>query len=186
MSVWYLAHDDELLIDLDDYMRKAKSGEPWGEAYFRKRLRTAIDSKKLEVKGVWLDYSNSKSHFQAVVRLVSPMSVIERLVWQLKLGSDLLRGQSDLMRAVRGIKHPSLLIRHKEIRDFYREPDRTCPCTKKHITEEAPDCPVWRELRGMSPWQLFGEPYKGKERFVPLNIGKVKMELILRKDVKHG
>jgi len=184
MFVWYLASETELLLDLDDAARSTKSGGPWIEVFFRRRLRDAIVDGKLDVQAVFLVRSTSKHHFQAFVRLAKALPVVERLVWQLHLGSDLYRGRADLMRAARGIKAPSLLILPKAIPGFWREPDRICSCTRKHKTEEMPDCPVWRELRGMSPWELFGKSEKKAERGVPLPLGQVPLELILKK-LKH-
>src|SRR5438477_166939 len=110
MSFWYIAHNDELLLDLDDYMRPTKTGCPWGEAFFRRRLRDAIAAGKLQVREVWLVNSMSEHHYHAFIRLKArPLTaVLARLVWQLHLGSDLYRGRADLMRFVRGIEAPSL------------------------------------------------------------------------------
>jgi hypothetical protein len=184
MAVWYIGKPNELLIDLDDYMRAAKSGEPWGEAFFRKRLRAAIAGGKLAVREVWLVRSTTDRHYHAIVRLKRAMSTIERLIWQLQLGSDLYRGRADLMRAARGIKAPSLLIRSSAIEGFYREPDYRCPCPGKHRTEDNPDCDVWRKLRGMSPWELFGPSSKERERFVALPLGNVPMSDIMRMEIE--
>ena len=187
MSQWYLAHSDELLIDVDNYMRPAKSGGPWGEVFFRRRLRDAMQAGKLRVREVWLERSTSEHHFQAIVRLQEPLPLMQRLVWQLHLGSDLYRGRADLMRAARGVKAPSLLIRRERIVGFYREPDRVCACAEKHDTEKQfalgdKACEVWRELRGMSPWELFGPSSREKERCIPLPLGRVPLELIVRKE----
>jgi len=192
MSYWYLAHSDELLIDLDDYMRPTKSGCPWGEAFFRRRLRDAIRDGKLRVREVYLINSLSLRHYHAIIRLdnlQASMPIVQSLVWQLHLGSDLYRGRADLMRYAKGIYAPSLLILPHKIDGFYREPDRKCPCTEKHDTEVQfalgpAACPVWRELRGMSPWELFGRNRKCRERFVPLPTGKVPFELIMRYDLE--
>ena len=195
MSFWYVAHNDELLLDLDDYMRPTKTGCPWGEGFFRRRLRNAMAGGKLKVSEVWLDHSNSERHFHAVV--VVPQfrnredlqARIEKLVWQLHLGSDLYRGRADLMRAVRGFPSASLLIRDTKIPNFYREPDYQCLCTKKHNTEEQFNlvnsggnaCSIFQSLRGMSPWELFGPSSKKAELFIPLPTGRVPLELIMQK-----
>lgn len=180
MAVWYLAHEDELLIDLDEYMRPTKSKGVWGEEFFRKRLRDAILGGKLRVWNVFLFHSHSAKHYQAIIRLKQPMPLIERLVWQMYLGSDLYRGRCDLMRAARGVEAPSLLIRAERIYGFYREPDYVCSCTEKHKTADPPDCAVWHKLRGMSPWELFGEPSKSPEYGVALSIGHVPLDLIMQ------
>jgi hypothetical protein len=202
MSVWYVAHNDELLIDLDEYMRPTKSGCPWGEAFFRRRLRDAMAAGKLKVKEVWLVNSSSEHHYHAIVRIEpiwgktenvdsprwSPTDV-ERLVWQLHLGSDLYRGRADLMRLARNVYGPSLLIRHEKIENFYREPDAICDCTKKHDTEGQhalgeDACPIWLHYRGLSPWELFGPNRKQTERFVALPTGQVPLELIMKVEVE--
>lgn len=201
MSVWYVAHHDELLIDLDDYMRPTKSGCPWGEAFFRRRLRDAMAAGKLDVEEVWLVNSTSEHHYHAFVRIEPKWGKagtdtprwtpedMERLVWQLHLGSDLYRGRADLMRLARNAYGPSLLIRHEKIAGFYREPDAICPCTSKHDTEEQFElgddaCLVWQHYRGMSPWELFGPSRKQTERFVALPTGRVPLELIMKIEVE--
>lgn len=190
MSVWYTATDRELLIDLDDYMRPAPSKNgpsrgPWGEIFWRRRLRDAMQAELIKACRVFLMRSNTARHWHAIVLLAEPMPVMRRMIWQMRLGSDLLRAQSDLMRADHGIQHPSLLIRPEPIKGFYRKPDRVCPCDRKHDTEEQyglgdQACPVWRELRGATPWQLFGPTYRGHERGVKLPEGEVPLEMILR------
>lgn len=185
MSYWYLAHPDELLLDLDDYMRTTKSGGPWGEIFFRRRLRDAMAANKLQVKSVYLARSQSEHHFHIIVRLARIMPSLERLVWQLHLGSDLYRGRADLMRLARGIKVPSLLILQQEFEGLDRAADAICDCTKKHITEENPNCAIWREYRGHSPWELFGPSRKLKEKFVPLSLGKVPFDLLMKVDPEN-
>jgi hypothetical protein len=185
LSYWYLAHSDELLLDLDDYMRPTKSGGPWGEIFFRRRLRDAMAANKLNVNFVCLSRSESAHHFHVIIRLAEPMRELERLIWQLHLGSDLYRGRADLMRfAHYGIDVPtlpaSLLILQKKFTGLYRGPDAECNCTKKHITAENPTCIVWREYRGDSPWKLFGPSRKLPEKFVPLPLGKVPFNLLMK------
>jgi len=198
MSYWYVAHDDELLLDLDDYMRPTKTGCPWGEAFFRRRLRNAMAAGKLKVSEVWLVRSTSERHFHAIVRTSSFINrsdlaaQVSRLIWQLHLGSDLYRGRADLMRAVRGFPCASLLIRDEPIPNFYRKPDAQCDCTKKHSTEEQFNivnsggiaCPVFQQLRGVSPWELFGPSSKESEKFIPLPAGRVPLELVMSKFIE--
>jgi hypothetical protein len=190
MAIWYLAQPQEFLIDLDDITRRfrSKSGEDrcsWGEM-FRRRLRAGILAERIPFCRMKLVQSTSKGHWHAVILLAEPMSLEQRLAWQLQLLSDLMRAKSDLMRAAVGIEFPSLLIRQTPIKGFWRKPDRVCRCTRKHDTEQQyllgeKACPVWRELRGMTPWELFGEPYHGEERGeVKLPEGEVPLELILK------
>lgn len=184
MSFWYIARANELLLDLDDYMRPTRTGEPWGEIFFRKRLRAAIEFHKLDVSHVYLARSNSEHHFHAIVRLSGDMQPFQRMVWQLQLGSDLYRCRADMMRLVRGFIGCSLLIREVEFTGLYRSADVVCKCTTKHVTSENPDCDVWRRYRGCTPWELFGESSKDRERFVPLPLGDVPLELILRRELE--
>jgi hypothetical protein len=195
-AYWYFAHSKgkygnrELLVDLDQYTRQApsKTGAnrgPWGEIFFRRRLQDAIRAGLLDVSRVFLDRSNTHGNFHAFVLLKKPMPVIERMVWQLRLGSDLMRCQADLMRAVRGVEYPSLLIRSRTVTDFYRPPDRECECVTKHSTDEQQKlgkdgCPVWQSVRGMSPWELFGAPDTALQKFIALPLGEVPLDLILR------
>jgi hypothetical protein len=184
VSYWYIAHADELLIDLDNYMRPTRSGCPWGEEFFRRRIRAAILDDKLQVREVWLVRSASEKHYQAIVRLNQSLDVIVRLTWQLHLGSDLYRGRADLMRAALKYPAPSLLIMPNKIDNFYRPPDYKCHCTEKHDTAKQHElgsraCHIWRKVRGMSPWELFGKMEKTDERFVALPLGCVPMELVM-------
>lgn len=198
MSFWYTAHDDELLIDLDDYNRPTRRiNVSWGESFFRRRLRDAIVSGKLGVLEVWLIPSTTENHFHAIIKLdkhtVSSFVVppLDQLVWQMYLGSDIYRSRADLMRAIRGFAAPSLLIMNDKIPEFYREPDRVCPCKTKHITSdlmampESQRCKVWNKLRGMSPWELFGESTRDNEVTVNLVIGRVPMSDIMAR-LKKG
>jgi len=191
MAYWYLGGMDELLIDLDDYMRPSKSGCPWGEAFFRRRLRDAIRDKKLDVKLVYLHRSSTKGHYHAFVKLWEPIGRVEALVWQLHLGSDLYRGRADLMRWARKIPAPSLLIEKEPIPNFYKSWSYKCDCEEKHITEKImalpPDkrCPVWQMVRGYSPWELFGRSTKQVEKSVSLPVGIVPLELIMREDIEQ-
>lgn len=182
MSAWYLAHENELLIDIDEYTRPTKDGAPWGEIFFRRRLREAIKAGKLSVQSVWLLRSSSPRHFQIFLRLRHRLDVFERLTWQLHLGSDLYRGRADLMRACRGFTSPSLLIRPSQIDGFYRLPDDVCNCRVKHRTDDpATHCSTYRHYRGMSPWELFGPSSTDREQFVALPEGEVPITKILKK-----
>jgi hypothetical protein len=183
MAYWYVAHSDELLLDLDDYMRPTKNGCPWGEAFFRRRLRDAMLSGKLNVERVFLLRSASERHYHAIVKLAQRYPLYSRLCWQMHLGSDLYRARCDMMRAVRAFEWPSLLILREQV-EGYRYADYVCACTEKHDTQKQFDlgqnaCPTWQRLRGMSPYELFGVPSKLNERFQALPIGEVPLSLIL-------
>lgn len=192
MAVWYIGREDELLLDLDQYTRHTRERMPWGEMFFRRRLRDAITAGKLAVRDLYLARSNSPEHFHALVRLAQPMPVIERLVWQLHLGSDLYRGRADLMRAARGHAAPSLIIRRDPMPELYREPDRVCACVDKHTTEAqaqlgAQACAVWLELRGDSPWELFGPSSRVPERAIaPPKIGRIPVSWVMTCDTEES
>jgi len=168
-------------------MRPSKSGCPWGEAFFRRRLRDAIRDEKLHVIYVNLIQSATKGHFHAIVTLRANLPIMQRLIWQLHLGSDLYRGRADLMRAARNIYAPSLLIVPSPIPSF-RTWDFKCGCTEKHVTEKIFDqpegerCKVWNKLRGMSPWELFGRSPRKIEKSVSLPVGIVPLELIMKEE----
>jgi hypothetical protein len=187
MAFWYLSDNQTLLIDMDDYVRPVKRYMIWGEM-FRQRLRDAINAKLLDVDRVITARSNSGEHFHIFIHLRKPMKLMERLCWQLWLASDHRRAASDLMRAARGIAHPSLLIRTEKVAGLWKEPDFTCPCMDgKHTTRKqvallqaGEGCPVWRRVRGDKAFVEFGPPaHDGRERPMNLPIGEVPLEEIL-------
>lgn len=192
---WYLQHPNELLIDLDDAMRdtdnrNGKSNGPWIEIFFRRRLREAIASGKLKVRDIYLARSATNGHFQAVIRLRddntyhnSQIGQIWREIWQLYLGSDLYRARADLMRCVTiGFDYSnSLLILPEKIPDFYRTPDAICDCIDKHTRET--DCRIFQRFRGLEMTEMFGPKRKDREKFVPLPLGRVPLELILKREL---
>jgi hypothetical protein len=179
MAYWFIRHPSELLLDLDDAGRRTRSGAPWIEVFFRRRLRDAIAAGRLKVREVWLVRSNSPHHYSAFIRLLHPMPPLEALVWQLHLGSDLYRGRADLMRLARGQADTCSLLIFNEDPQVYRRADYVCACRRKHKTEDRPDCAVWRKLRGSSPWELFGPSSQAVERGVPLPLGRVPLSLIM-------
>jgi hypothetical protein len=180
MSAWYIAHDDELLVDLDRCYRKhEKSGRLEGEIFFKHRLYDAEDAGLFELHdfGTYLIASATPGHMHGYVRLKRPMALVERLTWQSWTGSDFLRSRADWMRFARGIKYPSILEEPAAIRNFYRGPDYVCECPGKHKSEERPDCEVWRLLRGADIYELFGRPTKLEDLAVlPLVEGRQDLE----------
>jgi hypothetical protein len=186
MSAWYLAHEDELLIDIDDPEKAARRGGTFEEEFFRKRLRAALEGERLNVAEVWRLPSSTERHLHIYVRLAGGLDPLERLVWQLHLGSDLYRGRADLMRLARKHTAPSLLIERTEIRGFYRPADFVCGCTRKHDTDEQHAmgdraCVAWRAYRGASPWELFGPTTREVEPAVRLPVGRVPLALITKR-----
>src|SRR5579863_7506867 len=97
---WYVAKDDELMMDCDSRttleiamkrLEKARGFEDY------------TDRKELLIKEVFVSPSHSKEHFHFVIRLKRPMSVLERMVWQLYFMDHVYRSVKNLFRVVDGI-----------------------------------------------------------------------------------
>jgi hypothetical protein len=184
MAFWYLAHADELLLDVDGADVQLERGGTRLEMFCRRRLRDGIVAGLLKVKCVTAAASYTPGHLHVCVTLHRPMPTMERLIWQSWLGSDLYRSRADLMRAHRGHAYPSLLIapdRYPRLRD----PDAVCSCAGKHPTvlaEGVAACPVWAEYRGPSPWECFGAPSTRPDEGVrvALRVGRWSLDDILR------
>jgi hypothetical protein len=166
---WYIAREDELLLDLDRPERKLLDGSTFLDTFFWGRLSGAIHDRKLTLAGKPTDStvlvkSATPNHMHIYIRLDGKLPLFERMAWQLWLGSDLYRGRADLMRAARGHPHPSLLIEPQIITALWRKPDDQCLCARKHRTEDRPRCRTWRKYRGPSPWELFGRPWQAGAR----------------------
>lgn len=196
MAYWYIAKEDELLLDIDNYDKPVPKFQIWGEM-FRQRLRDALRAHKIEVRttkgevDIFIEESNTLKHYHVFIRLTEPMDLFKRMVWQLRLASDWKRAHADLMRAADGIEPASLLIRTDNLPGLWREPDEVCPCLEgKHETlkqveliKAGKGCPVWERLRGATPWELFGPPaHDGRKLELPVDlpIGRVPLELILK------
>jgi hypothetical protein len=166
VSYWYIAHDDELLIDLDNCKQPLRSTGgrlTHGEVYFGHRLMDAEQQGLVKLAGAWLVPSSTPGRYHAYVQLAQPMTLGQRLAWQSWLGGDWMRSRADFMRRERGIEFPSILEEPAAIRQFYREADYVCACEGKHKSEDQAalpieqQCEVWRKLRGASVWDLFGK-----------------------------
>src|SRR5664279_4805708 len=78
------------------------------------------------------------------------MRPIERAVWELHRGSDLMRAQYNIMRILYGLEAADLLIAHRPYPGLVREPDYTCECAEKHKPPRITNhCPVLRKLYGV-------------------------------------
>lgn len=190
MSAWYIAHDDELLMDLDEAWKLHPSGRTYAELYCVHRLLDAEEQGKLKLHkqfGAFFVESFTPGHIHCYVRLAGPMALDLRLAWQAWLGGDWMRSRADFMRAAMGFPFPSILEEPEPIRGFYREPDRMCGkplgdnCEGKHKSEAQPDCEVWRKLRGASVWDLFGQ-WEKPEKLprLPLAVGPLDLEKFRR------
>jgi hypothetical protein len=196
VALWYVGHEDEFLIDIDEYMKPLPvSGAPWGEIFFRRRLRDAIEDGILDVRDVWLYVSNGEGRYHAIVRLNVGMPLYERILWQMDLGGDSGRGRHDLMRAIRGVECPTLLIVEsgKAWPNFYRQADFDCRASGEKCTVKGKhgrpglDCSVIRRLRPDWTWSFFSKwkeaPSGGNvEEYTKLEPGGlVPLELIMRR-----
>ena len=165
---WYAAHDDELMMDCD--------GRHLLEIAL-KRLERSLETTKtefnttLQVRSTFVSHSQNSEHYHFIVRLSSPMDILERIVWQLYFMDHVYRSVKNLFRALDGVKSPSLLISPirwpywinestfcREMpspppeKCFWRKPDATCSCPlEKHKSPiEIVKCPAHIKLRGVS------------------------------------
>lgn len=145
---WYVAKPDELLLDVEDRQGNGGAVLKWTRA----ALQAAIESERLNVRELYLYRSSRERHYHIVVRLADTMPELERLAWELALRSDASRGRSNIMRSIKGIGAPDLLISPKTWPGFYREPDAVCNCEGKHSGpgghETMARCAVGKKLRG--------------------------------------
>lgn len=186
MIAWYVAKDDELLIDID-----GRSGEPAKKLEsFRRRLRAAFLCKKLDVRSVWLFPSQTSKHFHAFVQLADNMRQVERIAWELRLGSDIYRTCANLLRHERIIQAASLFFASDTEDEaiqgsgFYRVADHYCTCTE-HTEESLAHCVIEKWLRGRyASCDFFGKVDRGEEVIPRLNIGKISLATITRKEPK--
>lgn len=164
MAAWYIARNDELLIDMDrafDVVRES-TGATRFEMFFRRRLRDAERAGLLMVRKLVVEESFTPGNVHCYVQLQSPIKDLHRLIWQSWLGSDLYRSRTDMMRYANRHMYPSLLILPRKSM-AWRDPDAECHCTDKHDTAELfenPEkgCKAWNKYRGPTPWECFGEP----------------------------
>ena len=164
---WYVAHDDELMIDCD------------GATLLQiamKRLERATrppDNRKglalergLQVRGTWVAPSQSADHFHLCIRLAEPMDVLERMVWQLYFFDHVFRSVKNLFRTLDGVSAPSLLISptvwewchdNAEVSItspngslFWRTYDAVCDCKNHKDRKKILTCPAHVHLRGVA------------------------------------
>lgn len=90
------------------------------------------------------------------------MSEALRVAWELYLLSDIFRGINNLARVSIGVSAPMLLISPERYKGFYRLPDMTCDCRRKHDPKTARKCEIMQSLRNANivkdiP-EFFGKP----------------------------
>lgn len=154
---WYVARDDELMMDCD------------GRALLEiaiKRLERSRD--RIGPHQIFTTHSNSPDHFHLVVRLGRRMEVLERQVWQLFFMDHVYRSVKNLFRVIEGVPCPSLLISPERWLlsseynppfpddgyhppTFWREPDATCRCKSHKDPKKIWKCPAHKKLRGANP-----------------------------------
>jgi hypothetical protein len=136
MNLWYVGHDNEILIDMD------KPGTSMPHA--NKRIAGAIEHHKLDVYKVELHESFTPSHVHALITLNNSLSPIERIAWGIVFHSDIYRGATSLMRVIYSVPSPDLLVTPRE---FIRPPDYCCECPSKHTEIIMNNCPVAKIAR---------------------------------------
>lgn len=175
MACWYIARPNELLLDLD--APKLAEALPAVER-MRRRVREAIAAGALHVESVAVGRSGwRRGNAHAIVTLSKPYPPLQRLTWQLALGSDVGRAAKDFRRLAIGHAFPSLLITRREISGA-REPDNVCACSSKHALGS--DCYVWAWYRGDDTENPFGER-SGRERSPRVRAGTMAEEILLFK-----
>lgn len=133
---WYVAQNNEILLDLDS----------------RYRVQTAIEKLekarvRLEINRVYIKRSYSEDKYHAVVKIDARLSQMERSIWAWWLGSDPIRAMYNLMRIEHKVQSPDLLISPKQWEGFWRPHDYICSCKSKHKgLDLCSSCPVFQAL----------------------------------------
>lgn len=146
---WYVARDDELMMDLD--------GQTLLEIAL-KRLNKPEYS--IPVRRIYVGPSTSKDHYHMAVQLApdGKYPLLWRLTLQLYLMDHVYRSVKNFTRALTEIPAPSLLISSHNWQitstlnsgTFWRAPDALCLCpVQRHKSHEAIwTCPAHTKLRG--------------------------------------
>lgn len=156
---WYISRPDELFLDIDREYGSV-------ENHLRSRLQGAIESGKLLVKNLYHEKSQSGRHEHIIITLQAPIPPIEKAIWEIILHSDLYRGCNNVMRIVRGVGAPTVLISRRSM-FFFRSPDDYCFCSSKHKPNVMAKCPTSIKYRGENGNQgFFGKPSKNPCKFL--------------------
>jgi len=145
---WYLARDNEILLDCD-------SAASLSHAMLR--LGRNIRQRFLGVRRVYVFRSTpGQEKFHVFVFLGKSMSANQRALWQLHLGSDRIRELYTLTRIERGLKSPNLLIAKMDYGIPRRTPDDTCECRGKHQgVGPCLRCPVMSRIHGKEAGMIY-------------------------------
>lgn len=171
---WYIAKEDELMVDLDwrhniQRSRLGLSIERLAGAIESKSLAVAIDAATKK-PDVFLWPSQTPQHYHLYIRLSEPMNAVGRLMWESYLCDDEWRSRMNHLRLSTFAKSISLLI--SPVRwPIDREPDATCICSSKHRPEIMQVCPVAQKHAGQLSPTFFG-----KRREIPsIHIGRIRL-----------
>lgn len=165
MNYWYVARDNEIFIDTDNFARSMQ--------HTKMRLQGAIECGKLDVAYIMQRPSKSdgekgKGHVHTIITLKSEMDAVQRATWALVLHSDIYRAACTIMRSCHGVVAPDVLI--SPYASFYltdRKPERMyddlCHCTVKHNAAGMENCLAAIRLRGKKRLlTFFGKPSGNK------------------------
>lgn len=149
-NLWYVAQDNEILVDMD----KPTTSLPHVEM----RLRGALASQHIDVKRVELHRSFSESHVHMLITLEHFLDANERAIWALMFHSDIYRACNTLMRLSNCVTAADLLITPLA---FIRPPNYVCVCDGKHTGPVMESCPAAIALRGNDRTRsFFGRPIR--------------------------
>lgn len=157
---WYVSKQEELFLDVDNVSKVI--------SHLRVRLQGAIEAGKIDVDFVYRQKSQNRSgdHEHIIIKLKRPMRDVERFVWEIILRGDLYRGCSNIMRSLYNVGAPSVFISPYDA-FFFRSPDASCDCKKKHTMDVMSNCPVAKRLRGdMRDKGFFGKPSRKANEWI--------------------
>jgi hypothetical protein len=165
MNYWYVARPNELFLDIDNVSKYIN--------HARSRLQGAIECKKLDVAYIMQRSSRNSQHMHVIISLNSLMDDIEASIWEVMLHGDIYRGCCSVMRGIRRVKSPRVLIspyNHFGTIDYppdgsveaiVRMRDDLCDCKSKHDMKTMESCPAAKRLRGeFRAVGFFGKPSK--------------------------
>lgn len=107
------AHEDELQIDLDTV----------GLSEFYRRLGVLRGSGLIAIESVSKAESKTPGHFHSTIMLEAALPIMERILLQACLGSDLTRELLSYIRAKRGDDEPVLFIEPAVVRTKHDDLD---------------------------------------------------------------